>query len=155
MSKMLRSKLSDDLRKRASYSIKLWYVLWTTWSFLLLLAITLILSLAIHEVIHDSYFTPPNIYVFLTIAFLNGLVLSSFIGFPSLVGVSVESYPNLVIAVLVGLVQWFLIYQLGRLWLLNWKPHKWCWKLLFPVFLVDYYAISGLLSISLFAITIG
>ena len=137
--------------KRASNSVKLWFLLSTTWALGLLLVISLVLGLGIH----DTYFSPLNIDVFLAVTFFNGLVLSSFIAFPSLVGISIDSYVNLTIAVSIGLVQWLLIYQLGRLWLLNWKPHKWYWKPLFPIFLVGYYAVSGSLSISLLAITVS
>ena len=139
------------MRKRAAYSIKLWYLLWTTWALLLLLAITLIWVAPIF----DLHVAPPNIYVFLAIAFFNGLVLPSLIGFPSLVGVSDGSYTNLAIAILVGLIQWFFIHQLGRLWLLNWQTNKWYWKLIFPMFLVGYYVITGSLSIYLFAMAVG
>lgn len=138
------------MHKSASSSIKLWSLLWKTWDLLLLLAIILTWAAPIL----DLHITPPNIYVFLAIVFFNGLVLSSLICLPSWVGISDESYINIAIAILVGLVQWFFIYQLGRLWLLNWKNHKLYWKLIFPIFLVCYYLITGLLSIYLFAIAV-
>jgi hypothetical protein len=137
--------------KRASNSVRLWFLLSTTWALGLLLVIALALGLGIY----DTYFSPPNIDVFLAVTFFNGLVLSSFITFPSLLGINIDSYVNLIITVLIGLAQWLLIYQLGRLWLLNWKPHKWYWRPMFPIFLVGYYAISGSLSIFLLAITVG
>ncbi|WP_156915032.1 hypothetical protein [Rubidibacter lacunae] len=113
--------------------------------------ITLLCGMAIY----DPYFHPPHIYIFLALVFFNGLVFSSIIGMPSLlVGVSVESAANLAIAVLVGLVQWFFIHQVGRFWLLNWQNHKWYWKPLFPILLVGYYVITGSLSISLLALAV-
>ena len=137
--------------KRVANSVRLWFLLSTTWALGLLLVISLVLGLGIY----DTYFSLPNIDVFLAVTFFNGLVLSSFITFPSLLGINIDSYINLIITVSIGLAQWLLIYQLGRLWLLNWQAHKWYWRLIFPIFLVGYYAISGSLSIFLLAITVS
>jgi len=140
--------------KRASHSLKLWFLLWTTWAFSLLLAILLIFSMGIS----DFHFSPPNpnIYygVLLAVIFLNGSVLSA-VAFPSLVGISMDSYSSLIVAGLIGFVQWFSICQLGRLWLRHWQSHKWYWRLLFPIFLAGYYAISGSISILLVTIIVG
>lgn len=139
------------MSKKSSYSIKLWYLLWTTWALSLLLVITLLCGMAIY----DPHFHPPHIYFFLSIVFFNGLVFSSIIGIPPLlVGVSVESPTNLAIAVLVGLLQWFFICHIGKFWLLNYHNRKWYWKPLFPLFLVSYYVVTGSLSVSLLAIAV-
>ncbi len=131
--------------------MKVWSLLWTTWALSLLLAITLMWG----ALIINPYVDPPHLYVFLGIGFFNGLVLPSLIVFPPWAGVSSGSYTNLAIAVLVGLAQWFVIRQLGRLWLLNWQDRKWYWKFLFPVVLASYYIITGLLSMYLFAIAVS
>lgn len=137
--------------KRVAHPIRLWYLLWTTWSFLLLLLITLMLGASIHE----QHFMPRDIYLSLVIVFFNGLVFSSIISFPSWVYISVESYLNLVVAILVGLAQWFFIYQLGKLWFLNWQNHRWYWKPLFSIFIIGYYAIGGSLSLYLLAVAVS
>jgi hypothetical protein len=131
--------------KRILYLIKLWCLLWTSWAFLLLLPI--IVTLAAHK--FGLSITPPHIYITLAIIFFNGLVFS-----PIILGSSISTDTSLAIGLLVGLAQWFFIYKLGRLWLLNWQNLRWYFKPLFPIFLVGYYAITGILSLYLFVMAV-
>ena len=132
-----------NISKRIAYLIKLWSLLWTSWAFSLLAVIVMFTT---HKL--DQYINPLPVYFFLAIIFFNGLV------FPSMLGAGINNDVSILIGFLVGLAQWFFIYQLGRRWLLNLQNLRWYCKPLFPIFLVSYYAITGTLSICLLAIAV-
>lgn len=134
-----------NIPKRTSYLIRLWSLLWTSWAFFLLLPI--IAMLVAHK--FGLFINPPHIYITLAMIFFNGLVFSS------ILGSGIDNDVSILTGLLVGLAQWFFIYKLGRLWLLNLQNSKWYCKPLFPIFLVSYYAITGILSLYLFAIAVA
>lgn len=131
--------------KRILYLIKLWYLLWTSLAFLLLLPI--IVTLAAHK--FGLSINPPHIYITFAIIFFNGLVFS-----PIILGSGIGTDVSLLTGLLVGLAQWFFIYKLGRLWLLNLQNLRWYCKPLFPIFLVSYYTITGILCLYLLVMAV-
>ena len=133
-----------NIPKRTSYLIRLWSLIWTSWAFSLLLAIIVIFAMRKF----DPSINSPPVYFSLTIIFFSGLVL------PSMLGSGIGTDISLLTGLLVGLAQWFFIYKLGRLWLLNWHNFRWYCKPLFPIFLVSYYAITGILSLYLFVMAV-